>query len=889
MKIGRIRTLNGANIYSHNPVIVMRLNIEDLSETRSHEIPGFIDRLLNLLPGLCEHRCDKGEPGGFVEQLQQGTLVCHVVEHVVLELTGHAGIPADYSKTTEAGDPCCYNIVVEHKAEQGTRYLLEAAVELVEALIKGEPFPLAEKVAEARRIVAKTELGPSTKAIIDAAERRGIPWVRINGDSLVRLGYGKHRKYVQAAMSEHTSAIAMEVASDKELTKRVLEQASIPVPRGTTVRTEKEALAALEDLGAPVVVKPLDGCQGKGVSLNLTTTLEVAQAFRIAREFSSNILVEELLIGHNYRVLIVNGKMIAASERLPAHVVGDGQHTIKELIDIENEDPRRGDGHEKPLTRIKIDSILLTHLEKSGLSLDHIPENEELVFLREGINLSTGGTAKDVTDIVHPDVKRLSERVARVIGLDICGVDLVLKDIMEPLKEGSGGVIEVNASPGLRMHHYPSEGRSRDVGAAIVDMLYPPGAPSRIPLISITGTNGKTTVTRMIAHILSEAGNTVGMTTTDGIYIGGERIASGDMTGPHSARTVLSDTSVDVAVLETARGGIARRGLGYDWSDISVMTNIQPDHIGQDGIKSVEDLVNIKSLLAERVREGGTLILNADDERLARLMDNPRVSRVKKEVVYFSIRNNHLLIKRHTAAGGTAYFVKNGWIMECANKAEHRIIQVSDIPVTMYGTAEFQIANSLAAIAASRAHGITRKQVAAFISSFQNDVHNPGRANLFRVANGYIMLDYGHNPDAFKSVCRMTSLWQGRRVTGIVGVPGDRADSIVVEAGRAAAKGFHRIIIKEDKDLRGRAKGEIAGILCEAIKEEAPDHECSIVLNESEAIRYAIESMTEGEIVVVFYDKLEPVIELLKQYGAVAASTLQNTGSLRNVAARRSV
>ncbi|HEX8185397.1 MAG TPA: cyanophycin synthetase, partial [Blastocatellia bacterium] len=714
--------------------------------------------------------------------------------------------------------------------------------------------------------------------IIDAAEARGIPWMRVNGDSLVQLGYGKNRKYIQAAMSEQTSAIAMEIAGNKELTKTVLERASIPVPRGRAVRTEKEALAALEDLGAPVVVKPLNGCQGKGVSLDLSTSLEVAHAFRVAREFSATVLIEEQFTGRNYRVLVINGKMVAASERLAAHVIGDGQHTIKELIEIANADPRRGTDHEKPLTQIKIDSTLLAHLQKFKLSLADIPRKDEMVFLREGINLSTGGTAKDVTEIVHADIRRMSERAARVIGLDICGLDIVLKDIAEPLQEG-GGIIEVNASPGLRMHHYPSEGRSRDAGAAIVDMLYPPGASSRIPIVSITGTNGKTTVTRMIAHLIGASGKKVGMTTTDGIYIDGERIAKGDTTGPHSARTILCDPSVEVAVLETARGGIARRGLGYDWSDVSVMTNIQPDHIGQDGIKSVDDLVHIKSLVAERVREGGTLVLNADDERLARLMEDPRVSSIEKRVVYFSLRNNHLLIKRHTGAGGTAYFVKDGWIIESLGRVERRIVQVSSIPVTMYGTAEFQVANALAAIAAARAMEVTRKQAASFICGFRNDMHNPGRANLFRVGGGHLMLDYGHNPEAIKSICRMASRWQGRRVTGVLGVPGDRANSIVEQAGRVAAQGFHRIIIREDKDLRGRAKGEVAGLLCQAIKEEAPDRECSIVLNESEAIEYAIRSMTEGEIIVVFYEKIEPILELLERREAVPVPTIMEIGA----------
>ncbi|HYE65824.1 MAG TPA: cyanophycin synthetase, partial [Pyrinomonadaceae bacterium] len=656
MRVDKIRTLSGPNIFSHQPVLVMRLDLEELTAKESTEFPGFIDRLLALLPGLHEHHCSVGRPGGFVERLYEGTYFAHIVEHVALELTEHAGIPAYFGKARQADEPGLYNVVVEYKAEHGARYLLNVAVELVEALLKGESFPLEEKLAEARALVDRTELGPSTRSIVEAAERRGIPWFRIGAESLVQLGYGKNRKLIQAAMSDRTNAIAVDIAANKELTKTVLEQASIPIPRGRIVRTEDEAVEALADINGPVVIKPLDGRQGLGVSLNLTTPEEAIHAFRLAREFSDDVLVEELVNGRNYRVLVIDGRMVAASERLACHVKGDGVHTIAELIEIENRNPLRGEGHDKPLTRIVIDSVMITYLRKRGLSLDHVPQPEEIIFLREGINLSTGGTAQDVTETVHPEVTRMCERAARVIGLDICGIDLVLKDIAEPLKKGSGGIIEVNASPGLRMHHYPSVGEARDVGAAIVEMLYPPGAPARIPVFSITGTNGKTTVARMIAHVLSETGQTVGLTTTDGIYIGGERIVEGDTTGPHSARTILSDPAVEVAVLETARGGIVRRGLGYDWSDISVLTNIGPDHIGQDGIKSVEDLVYIKSLVAERVREGGTLVLNADDEHLARLMEHPRVSRVRKQVVYFSLRENHLLIRRHLDAGGTAYF-----------------------------------------------------------------------------------------------------------------------------------------------------------------------------------------------------------------------------------------
>jgi cyanophycin synthetase len=874
MRVDKIRTLAGPNIYTHRPVLVMTLFLEELTEKESYEIPGFTDRLLALLPGLYEHHCSRDRRGGFVERLHEGTYFAHTVEHVALELSELAGIPATFGRARYAGEPGRYFVIVEYKAEQAMRYLLSVAVELVEATVLGDAFPLEAKLEEARTIAARTELGPSTRAIVEAAERRGIPWQRISDGSLVQLGYGKNRRHIQAAVCDRTRAVAVEVAGDKELTKLLLEQASIPVPRSITVETWADAVDALGRIGSPVVVKPLDGHQGQGVSLNLTTPEEVAHAFHIAQEFSTHVLVEELLVGRNYRVLCVDNKMVAASERHPAHVFGDGHHTIAELIEIANLDPLRGEGHEKPLTKIQIDSILLAYLEKTGLSVTHIPHAGEMVILRDGINLSTGGTARDVTDIVHPSVARMCERAARIIGMDVCGIDLVLEDIARPLKEGSGGVIEINASPGLRMHVYPSEGKARDVGGAIVDLLYPEGATARIPLISITGTNGKTTVTRMIGHALSESGLMVGMTTTDGIYIGGECIVEGDTTGPHSARTVLSDPVVEVAVLETARGGITRRGLGYDWSDISVMTNIQPDHLGQDGIESVEDLVYIKSLVAERVREGGTLILNADDEHLARLMEIPRVQRVPKRVVYFSLSDNHLLIKRHLSGGGTAYFVRDGWIVEAEGDVEREVVHVASIPATMNGLAGFNVANALAAVAAARAYGLSVEQIASALMSFNSEEHNSGRTNLYRVGAGYVLLDYGHNPAALQSVCRMASQWQGYKVTGVVAVPGDRCDELIEEAGRIAARGFNRIIIKEDKDLRGRAPGEVARLLLGAIKSEMPERECHVVTDEREAVEREVQRASAGDIVVIFYDRLELIKEVLASYGAVPASNI---------------
>lgn len=581
MKILDIRTLAGPNVYSHDPALVMKLDLAELTEKETTDVPEFTERLLKCLPGMVEHHCSLGHPGGFVERLKEGTYFGHVVEHVALELTDAVGISVNRGKTVYGGSPSVYLVAVTYKSEAGMKALLRIAVELVESLVAGSPYLLQPKLEEVRKIIAETELGPSTRAIVDAASRCGIPWTRVGENSLVRFGYGKHSRRVQGTVSDRTSMIAVDLAGDKELTKRVLAASGLPVPKGCVVISREEAAACLSHIPYPVVVKPLDGNQGRGVSLNLVTPEQVLEAFDLAVEISSRVIVEEMLRGFDYRVVIVNGKMVAAAQRIPAHVWGDGSHTIRELIELTNGDPRRGDNHEKPLTKIIANPLVLATLKRHGQSLDNVPQNGQLVLLRESANLSTGGSAKDVTDEVHPSIRRMCERAAQVIGLDICGVDLVLPDITRSF-ESVGGIVEVNASPGIRMHHYPSEGEPRDVGGAIIRMLYPEGANGRIPIVSITGTNGKTTVTRMIGHAIAASAQTVGMTTTDGIWIGGEEVARGDMTGPWSAGVVLSDSSVDFAVLETARGGIVRSGLGYDWSDVGVITNIQADHLGQD-------------------------------------------------------------------------------------------------------------------------------------------------------------------------------------------------------------------------------------------------------------------------------------------------------------------
>ena len=873
MKILNIRTIPGPNIYSHQPVLVMKLELEDLADRESYEVPGFIDRLLQVLPGCYEHYCGLGHRGGFVERLRGGTYFGHIVEHVALELTDAAGISTNRGKTVDAGEPGCYLVAVTYKSEEGMKALLKTAVELVQSLVDNRPYPLEPAVQAAREVVAKSDLGPSTRAIVNAAERCGIPWVRADRDSLVRLGYGKYSRYIQGTIAATTSAIAVDIASDKELTKQLLRKAALPAPHGCVVRTKEEAIACLAQAQTPVVLKPLDGNQGKGVSLNLTTPEQVCEAFDEAVAVSPEVIVEEMLRGLDYRVVVVNGRMVAAAQRIPAHVWGDGKHTIRELIELANKDPRRGKGHEKSLTQITADPIVAAILKKYGRSLDDVPAETEMVVLRESANLSTGGSARDVTDEVHVTMQRICERAATTIGLNICGIDLVVPDIHQPFT--SGGIVEVNASPGIRMHHFPSEGKARDVGAVIVEMLYPADQPCRIPIVSITGTNGKTTVTRMLAHMVEESGKLVGVTTTDGIWIGGQEIARGDMTGPWSAGVVLSDPTVEVAVLETARGGIVRSGLGYDWSDISVMTNIHPDHIGQDGIESIDDIVRIKRLVAERVRNGGTLILNADDEHLVQIPTHERVAEVPKRYVYFSTDLHNGKIQEHLGQNGTAFVAAAGWIEERQGHDVFRIARIDDIPATIAGTAQFQIYNVLAAVAAARAYELSPEQIRMSLRAFRMEQHGTGRLNIFSFRDGIVVIDYGHNPVALESMGSMIAQWNASRRTAVLAIPGDRRADLIAESARAVAQGYDRFYIREDADLRGRQPGEVAEILAGTIREENPEASIEVILDELEATKAALCSMVPDELVVTSCDAVAAVLDWLREHGAEPASPAQ--------------
>ncbi len=887
MEIKEIRTIRGPNVFHHKPVLIMTLALQDLTEVASTDLPGFSERLVAHLPGLKAHGCSLPKAGGFVERLRTGTYFAHIVEHIALEFSTMAGIEVNYGKSVFAGEIGLYNVAVRYQNEEGMKFLLQTAVEFAQALVKEEvDYPMAKKIAEAKRIIAETQLGPSTQAIVDAADRRGIPWMRLNDLNLIQFGYGKHRQLIQATTTGRTSDIAVDIAQDKNLTKRMLSAANIRVPCGMLANDEGEALRVFAELGGgPVVLKPVDGHHGHGVCLNLKSASEVAAAYQIAAKHSSQVIVEEYLNGKDFRILVVGGKMVAAAERVPAHVVADGMHTIEELVDIENRNPLRGEGHEKPMTKIFMDETALNYLSRAGMKLSDVPKFGETVFLNETAKRSTGGTAVDVTDLVHPEVRLLSERAARLIGLDICGVDIIAQDIAEPVGCGLG-VIELNAGPGIRMHTHPSRGKSRDVGGAIMNMMYPENGNGRIPVISITGTNGKTTVARLISFALRTAGWKVGMTTTDGIYIGGIKVASGDTTGPISARAVLADPKVEIAVLETARGGIVKRGLGFDWCDVGVITNIHGDHIGQDGIETIDDILHIKSLVSERVRDGGSVVLNADDENLVKLAAKLETNGWPRQLIYFSLDAANPVIRKHLKRGGLAYCIESEWIVEARYSGSRRLIHTSEIPLTLFGTAQFQVANVLAALSACVAQGMSYANSLLALRRFRSNEHNLGRANLYKMGRGYVMLDYGHNPDAFKAVCAMTAQWHKRRLTAVIGVPGDRSNGVIIEAAKAAGRGFHRIFLRDDLDLRGRLPGEAPQIFRTVVKRESPNVDCTIILDEREAMHRALSEIEDGEIVVMFYDEMQPAIGMLEELGAVPFDTFERAPfeTLRKVA-----
>ncbi|MBF2002562.1 MAG: cyanophycin synthetase [Synechococcales cyanobacterium C42_A2020_086] len=865
MKILKTQTLRGPNYWSiqHQKLIVVRLDLEAHANTRSNEISGFYAGLVEALPSLEEHR-NTSDQDSFLERIRSGIHLAQVVEHVALELQTLAGMPVGFGRTRETSTPGIYQVVFQYVDEQAGRYAARAAVRLCQSIIDTGSYPVEELRQDLRDLenfAAQSALGPSTENIVREAEARGIPWMELGARSLIQLGYGVYQKRIQATLTGQTGILGVELASDKEATKRLLRNAGIPVPRGTVIYYLDELEQAIEDVGGyPIVIKPLDGNHGRGITINIGTWELAEEAYDAARAVSRGVIVERYYRGRDHRVLVVNGKVVAVAERVPAHVVGDGRSTISELIDETNRDPRRGDGHENILTRIELDRTSWELLERQGYDLDTVLPNGEICYLKATANLSTGGTAIDRTDEIHPENVWIAQRVAKTIGLDIAGIDIVTSDISKPLRDVDGVIVEVNAAPGFRMHFCPSEGIPRNVAEPVLDMLFPPGAPHRIPILAITGTNGKTTTTRLLAHIFKQTGQTVGYTTTDGIYIGGYLVEKGDTTGPQSAQTILQDPTVEVAVLETARGGILRSGLGFSHCDVGVVLNVAADHLGIGDIDTVEDLAHLKSVVVETAQPNGYAVLNADDPLVSAM-----ASQVKAQIAYFSMDPENPTLRAHTHQGGLAAVYENGYLSILKGDWTLRIEQAVNVPLTMGGRAPFMIANALAASLAAFAQGVRIEDIRTALLTFQASVgQTPGRMNLFNLGTYHAMVDYAHNPHSYEAIGGFVRNWTTGERIGVVGGPGDRRDEDFITLGELAARFFDRIIIKEDNDTRGRTRGDVAKLIERGIQSAQRRVPYEIVLDETQAVNLALDTAPHGSLVVIFPESVSRAIGLIE-------------------------
>ncbi|UBV44940.1 cyanophycin synthetase (plasmid) [Deinococcus taeanensis] len=876
----------GPNLYGYGPMIRFQLDLGALEAHPTNTLPDFTDRLLTLLPSLHKHGCSYRKPGGFVRRLRDGTWLGHVAEHVALDLQSLAGTPVTYGKTRSVrGRPGVYNVLYAYREERVGLMAGLSALRLISSLLPPElqgleglsrlvpsslstpdldgPFDLEAELNGLRTLVRRYALGPTTHSLVHEAEARGIPWLRLDDESLVQLGYGRYQQRIRASITGRTSHIATMTASDKALTKRLLDRAGLPVPQGEVVRSADEAVDAARRLRGPLVTKPLDGNHGRGVSLQLRTPEEIRAGFAMAREHSRSVVVETYFPGNDHRVLVVNGEVVAVAERVPAHVVGDGVSTVAQLVEVVNRDPRRGEGHEKVMTRIRLGAAELDVLARRGRTPETVPAEQEVVFLCDTANLSTGGTAIDRTDVIHPDNATIARRAAKVIGLDVAGIDLISPDISQSVHETGGGIVEVNAAPGFRMHLQPSEGEGRNVAAPVIDHLFPQGTPCRMPIISITGTNGKSTTARMVAHILTHAGKTVGLTTSTGVYIGGEQILSGDTTGPKSAKVVLSDPSVEVAVLETARGGILREGLGFDRCDVGAVLNVQPDHLGLKGIETLEDLAWVKSLIVEVVAENGTSVLNADDPLTLRMR-----RRARGTLVLFSMRGAAACspeLLAHIAEGGAAVVceptVLGDELVLYQGRRRRPILLAREIPATLGGAAQVNVQNALAAAAIALAQQVTLPVLRTALASFSTDFEqNPGRLNLYTGHPFHVLLDYAHNPSGLgqlRDLVRQLRPASGR-VIGVMGVAGDRRDEDIRQMGALAAETFDELIVREDEYRRGRAAGEGARLLVEGAANAGMSTErIQTVLPEPDAVQAALSAAKAGDLVVILVTEVE--------------------------------
>ncbi len=864
MKIIEIKTLRGPNYWSNyrKKLIVMKLDLEKLEEQPTNLIEDFSERLEYMFPSMKKHRCSKNHAGGFFERVKEGTWMGHVIEHIALEIQTLAGMECGFGRTRGTGAHGVYNIVFSYMEETVGVYAAKVSVKIAESLIDGSFYDLDADIITMRKMRESERLGPSTGSIVDEAVARDIPYIRLNGQSLVQLGYGKNQVRFRATMTDKTSSIAVDLASNKDETKRMLQDAAIPVAKGMCIAYESEVETVIEKVGFPLVFKPLDGNHGKGASINVKTREEAYAAFEHAKKYSRKIIVEKFITGYDFRILVINNRFIAAALREPAHVIGDGKTTIKELIEIENNDPRRGYGHENVLTEITIDRETEEQLIKHGYTLETVLKKDEKCYLKGTANLSTGGTSTDITDIVHPHNIFICERISRVIGLDICGIDIMATNLSEPLEVTGGVVLEVNAAPGFRMHLAPANGLPRNVAAPVIDMLYPPGKSCRIPIIAVTGTNGKTTTTRLIAHIVKNNGFRVGFTTSDGIYVQNSMLTKGDTTGPVSAEFILKDPTVEFAVLETARGGILRSGLGFGKCDVAVVTNIQEDHMGLSDINTLKEMANVKGVVARAVKRDGYVVLNADNEHTVSIAKT-----VDCKIAYFSMDEHNPVIVEHCKTGGIAAIYENGFITIKKGDWKFRVEKASHVPLTFGGKVTFMIYNVLAATLATYAYGFTIEDIKLNLNTFiPSAVQTPGRMNIFDFKEYKVLIDFAHNADGFRGIKEFLSTIDSPYKIGIITGTGDRRDDDIRDMGRISAQMFDHIIIRQDKFLRGRLAEDIVKLLVEGIMEVNPKQSYEYIPKEVEALRHALDMAKPGTFITALSDVIDNAIDVVQSY-----------------------
>ena len=846
MEVSRIRALRGPNLWSHHTAVeaIVACTNEEMSIAG---LNGFEDRLRALFPQLSIL-----QPTGHDDAIP----MAHVFELLTLGLQAEAGCPVTFSRTTQTLEAGIFQVVVEYSEEAVGRLAVELAEQLINAALKDQVFDLAAALEQLRDLDEDVRLGPSTGSIVNAAVARNIPYRRLTDGSLVAFGWGSRQRKIQAAEMDGTSAIAEAIAQDKELTKKLLHAAGVPVPLGRSVSDPDDAWAAALEIGLPVVVKPKDGNQGKGVTVNVTTREQLDAGFHAASEFRDDILVERFLPGNDFRLLVVGNKLVAAARRDPPQVVGDGKQSVRELVEQVNKDPRRGSGHSTSLTKIRFDDIALASLAKQGFVADSIPPKGQRVVLRNNANLSTGGAATDVTDDVHPEVAARAVAAAQMVGLDICGVDLVCDSVLKPIEQQNGGIVEVNAAPGLRMHLSPSFGKGRQVGEAIIASMFDDNDDGRVPIIAVTGTNGKTTTVRLIAHLLTASGLRTGMTNTDGVYVAGRQIDSGDCSGPRSARNVLSHPDVDAAVFETARGGVLREGLAYDRCQVAVVTNIgSGDHLGLNYITTVEDLAVLKRVIVQNVADNGYAVLNAADPIVAAMASN-----CPSAVIFFAADHQHPVMATHRAQGKRVVYIENGHLIAAEGKTRHSV-PLADIPITRNGSIGFQVENVMASVAAAWAINIDWDSIRAGLKSFANEADNaPGRFNVFNFRGATLIADYGHNPDAILALVRAVETMPAKRRSVVISGAGDRRDQDIRQQTEILGESFDDVVLYQDQCQRGRADGEVVALLREGLKQATKTSRIDEINGEFIAIDLAMDRLEAGDLCLILIDQVEEAL-----------------------------